>query len=191
MRSQPVATLSGFFDAGGLRHPAARRRHAGFRRAAPAHRAGPGSVDRPSILLLDEATSELDTLTEQAIYTNLDAISATTIVIAHRLSTIRNADLILVMDQGQIEAGPHDQLLARQGAYSTLVRAQSSGIGELAGARPGPAAARSTVGHQATASAGLPAGVRATPGREAPLQVTANRTGQLSGWRPRGSGRRT
>ena len=85
-------------------------------------------VHRPSILLLDEATSELDTVTEQKIYTNLDAISSTTIVIAHRLSTIRNADLILVMDQGRIvETGTHDQLMARQGAYSTLVLAQSAG----------------------------------------------------------------
>jgi ATP-binding cassette, subfamily B, bacterial len=87
-------------------------------------------VHRPSILLLDEATSELDTVTEQKIYTNLDAISATTIVIAHRLSTIRNADLILVMDQGRIvETGTHDQLLARQGAYSALVQAQSAAAG--------------------------------------------------------------
>jgi ATP-binding cassette, subfamily B, bacterial len=85
-------------------------------------------VHRPSILLLDEATSELDTLTEQKIYTNLDVISATTVVIAHRLSTIRNADLILVMDEGTIaEAGTHEQLLARGGAYSALVNAQSSG----------------------------------------------------------------
>jgi ABC-type bacteriocin/lantibiotic exporter with double-glycine peptidase domain len=87
-------------------------------------------VHRPSILLLDEATSELDTVTEQKIYTNLDAISSTTIVIAHRLSTIRNADLILVMDQGRIvETGTHDQLLARQGAYSALVEAQSAAAG--------------------------------------------------------------
>ncbi|MBV9093176.1 MAG: peptidase domain-containing ABC transporter, partial [Streptosporangiaceae bacterium] len=71
-------------------------------------------VHRPSILLLDEATSELDTATEQKIYANLDAISSTTIVIAHRLSTIRNADLILVMDEGRIvEGGTHEQLLAR------------------------------------------------------------------------------
>ena len=83
-------------------------------------------VHRPPILLLDEATSELDTVTEQKIYTNLDVISSTTIVIAHRLSTIRNADLILVMDQGRIvEAGSHEQLVSRQGAYAALVHAQS------------------------------------------------------------------
>ena len=83
-------------------------------------------VHRPSILLLDEATSELDTVTEQKIYTNLDVISSTTIVIAHRLSTIRNADLILVMDQGRIvEAGSHERLVSRQGAYAALVHAQS------------------------------------------------------------------
>jgi ATP-binding cassette subfamily B protein len=88
-------------------------------------------VHRPSILLLDEATSELDTVTEQKIYTNLDAISSTTIVIAHRLSTIRNADLILVMDEGKIvETGTHDQLMSRQKMYTALVQAQSS--------RPGP-----------------------------------------------------
>jgi ABC-type bacteriocin/lantibiotic exporter with double-glycine peptidase domain len=83
-------------------------------------------VHRPSILLLDEATSELDTVTEQKIYANLDVISSTTIVIAHRLSTIRNADLILVMDQGRIvEAGTHEQLVSCQGAYTALVHAQS------------------------------------------------------------------
>ena len=90
-------------------------------------------VHRPSILLLDEATSELDTVTEQKIYTNLDVISSTTIVIAHRLSTIRNADLILVMDEGRIvETGTHEQLLSRQGAYAALVHAQSSGTGQPA-----------------------------------------------------------
>jgi ATP-binding cassette, subfamily B, bacterial len=94
-------------------------------------------VHRPSILLLDEATSELDTVTEQSIYANLDAISSTTIVIAHRLSTIRNADLILVMDQGRIvETGTHEQLLSRHGAYAALVQAQSPG-GEQPALRPG------------------------------------------------------
>jgi ABC-type bacteriocin/lantibiotic exporter with double-glycine peptidase domain len=88
-------------------------------------------VHRPSILLLDEATSELDTVTEQNIYANLDAISSTTVVIAHRLSTIRNADLILVMDKGRIvETGTHEQLLSRRGTYAALVHAQSPG-GEL------------------------------------------------------------
>ena len=90
-------------------------------------------VHRPSILLLDEATSELDTATEQNIYTHLDAISSTTIVIAHRLSTIRNADLILVMDKGRIvETGTHEQLLSRQGVYAALVHAQSRGSDQRA-----------------------------------------------------------
>ncbi|HEY3651221.1 MAG TPA: peptidase domain-containing ABC transporter [Streptosporangiaceae bacterium] len=88
-------------------------------------------VHRPSILLLDEATSELDTMTEQKIYANLDVISSTTIVIAHRLSTVRNADLILVMDEGRIaETGTHEQLLVRGGAYTALVHAQSPGGGQ-------------------------------------------------------------
>ena len=79
---------------------------------------------RPAILLLDEATSELDTVTEQMVYHNLAALSATTIVIAHRLSTIRNADLIVVMDDGGIaETGTHGELLALNGLYSALARA--------------------------------------------------------------------
>ena len=57
-------------------------------------------VHRPAILLLDEATSALDTVTERAIQRELDALRCTRIVIAHRLSTIRDADLILVMEDG-------------------------------------------------------------------------------------------
>jgi ATP-binding cassette subfamily B protein len=94
-------------------------------------------VSRPAILLLDEATSELDTVTEEMVYRNLAAIRATTIVIAHRLSTIRNADLIVVMDDGRIaESGSHQELLALGGVYSALARAQSSMTGGTLVARP-------------------------------------------------------
>ena len=101
---------------------------------------------RPSILLLDEATSELDTVTEQNIYANLSAISSTIIVIAHRLSTVRNADLILVMDEGRIvEAGTHEQLVSRQGVYTALVHAQS-GAGQPATPMNGAAGDRALLG---------------------------------------------
>ena len=78
----------------------------------------------PPILVLDEATSALDTQTEQAVQEAIDAASAgrTTITIAHRLSTIRDADEIIVLDQGEIaERGRHDELLALGGRYAALV----------------------------------------------------------------------
>ncbi|GAB4195395.1 MAG: NHLP family bacteriocin export ABC transporter peptidase/permease/ATPase subunit [Wenzhouxiangellaceae bacterium] len=82
---------------------------------------------QPRILLLDEATSALDNMTEQAVYEELRHFNATRVVIAHRLSTIRHADRILVMDQGMIvESGSHDELLARDGHYARLVRANQS-----------------------------------------------------------------
>ena len=97
-------------------------------------------VHRPSILLLDEATSDLDTVTEQIVYQNLAALSSTTIVIAHRLSTIRNADLIVVMDEGRIvDSGVHDDLLERAAIYQNLVEAQSSLASGDAAPRPVPA----------------------------------------------------
>ncbi|KAI8331210.1 P-loop containing nucleoside triphosphate hydrolase protein [Chlamydoabsidia padenii] len=84
-------------------------------------------LKNPSILLLDEATSALDTQSERLVQKALDAAAAdrTTIVIAHRLSTIRNADLIVVMDQGDlVEQGTHNELLAQGGVYAELVKKQ-------------------------------------------------------------------
>ncbi len=79
----------------------------------------------PAILLLDEATSSLDVSTERIIEQNLNALSCTQIIIAHRLSTIRNADVILVLDQGRIvERGTHQELLAKNGYYADLIHDQ-------------------------------------------------------------------
>jgi ATP-binding cassette, subfamily B, multidrug efflux pump len=81
----------------------------------------------PTILILDEATSSVDTRTEVLLQNAMSAIRAnrTSFVIAHRLSTIRNADIILVMEDGDIvEQGHHTDLLARKGAYARLYNAQ-------------------------------------------------------------------
>jgi ATP-binding cassette subfamily B protein len=81
----------------------------------------------PRILILDEATSSVDTRTERLIQQALDQLleGRTSFVIAHRLSTIRNADLVLVLDQGQIvERGTHDELLSRKGFYYDLYMSQ-------------------------------------------------------------------
>lgn len=82
---------------------------------------------RPSVLILDEATSSVDTRTEVLVQKAMSALRSdrTSFVIAHRLSTIRDADLILVMEAGQIvEQGTHAELLAAGGAYSRLYEAQ-------------------------------------------------------------------
>ncbi|SFQ35223.1 ATP-binding cassette, subfamily B, multidrug efflux pump [Desemzia incerta] len=83
----------------------------------------------PDILILDEATSSVDTRLEKLIQEAMDKVmeGRTSFVIAHRLSTIRNADLILVMDQGSIiEQGTHDSLLAQGGFYANLYNSQFS-----------------------------------------------------------------
>ena len=81
----------------------------------------------PRILILDEATSAVDTETEKEIQKALDNLvqGRTTIAIAHRLSTLRKADRLVVMDRGEVvEVGPHDALMAKQGAYWRLYQAQ-------------------------------------------------------------------
>ena len=77
----------------------------------------------PKIVVLDEATASVDTITEQKIQAAIDQVikGRTSIVIAHRLSTVKNADIILVVDDGKIvEQGRHEELLAKKGYYYTL-----------------------------------------------------------------------
>ncbi|KAI4983541.1 hypothetical protein ZWY2020_025407 [Hordeum vulgare] len=96
----------------------------------------------PKILLLDEATSALDTESERVVQEALDlaSVGRTTIVVAHRLSTIRNADMIAVMQYGEVkELGSHEELIADEnGLYSSLVRLQqtreSNEVDEVSGA---------------------------------------------------------
>lgn len=83
----------------------------------------------PKILILDEATSSVDTRTEVLIQKGMDALmeGRTSFVIAHRLSTIRNADAILVLNEGDIvEIGDHESLMRRNGFYTKLYNAQFS-----------------------------------------------------------------
>jgi len=88
-------------------------------------------IRNPDILLLDEATSALDSESELAIQQSLDRAMTqkTSLVIAHRLSTIKNANRILVLDQGRIiEVGTHQDLLTKNGIYKSLIEMQALGI---------------------------------------------------------------
>lgn len=87
-------------------------------------------VAEPSILILDEATSSVDTRTELLLQRAMEAVQhgRTSFVIAHRLSTIRDADLVLMMENGDIvEQGTHDELIAMKGAYWKLYNSQFEG----------------------------------------------------------------
>ncbi len=93
-------------------------------------------VSEPKILIFDEATSSVDTRTEIAIQRAMDRLmeGRTSFIIAHRLSTIRDADLILVMKDGDIvETGRHEELLARGGFYAELYQSQFANAAEEAG----------------------------------------------------------
>ena len=86
----------------------------------------------PSILILDEATSSIDSESEEIIQQAIEKLvkDRTSIVIAHRLSTIQNADKILVLDKGQlVEAGTHEELLAKGGHYAGLHEMQFGAAG--------------------------------------------------------------
>lgn len=82
-------------------------------------------------LILDEATSNVDTRTEELVQQAMDKLTKgrTSFIIAHRLSTIKNADLILVMNEGDIiEQGTHEELLEKQGFYANLYNSQFDSV---------------------------------------------------------------
>ncbi len=82
-------------------------------------------VNRPRILIFDEATSALDNRTQAIVSQSLKKLKATRIVVAHRLSTIKDADLIHVMDKGELaESGTYEELMAKDGLFTKLARRQ-------------------------------------------------------------------
>jgi len=86
-----------------------------------------GMIKDAPFLILDEATSNVDTRTEELVQQAMDKLTQgkTSFIIAHRLSTIKNADLILVMKDGNIiEQGNHNELMEKQGAYAELYNSQ-------------------------------------------------------------------
>ena len=90
-------------------------------------------IENSPFLILDEATSNVDTRTEELVQKAMDKLTKgrTSFIIAHRLSTIKNADIILVMQEGNIiEQGNHDELMAKNGFYAELYNSQFSKTGE-------------------------------------------------------------
>jgi len=86
-----------------------------------------GMIEETPLLILDEATSNVDTRTEELVQKAMDKLTEgkTSFIIAHRLSTIKNADLILVMREGNIvEVGNHDELMKKNGFYADLYNSQ-------------------------------------------------------------------
>ena len=84
-------------------------------------------IQNAPFLILDEATSNVDTRTEELVPKAMDKLTEgkTSFIIAHRLSTIKNADLILVMNEGNIiEQGTHDELMKQNGFYAELYNSQ-------------------------------------------------------------------
>jgi ATP-binding cassette subfamily B protein len=93
-------------------------------------------VINPQILILDEATANIDSFTELEIQRALKALFAgrTCLVIAHRLATVRDADLIIVLQQGKIvEQGPHEALMAKSGLYANLYASSHGSFDDLPG----------------------------------------------------------
>ncbi|MDP6943863.1 MAG: ATP-binding cassette domain-containing protein, partial [Myxococcota bacterium] len=114
-------------------------------------------VANPRVLLLDEATANIDTYTEMLIQRALSELLSdrTAVVIAHRLSTVRNADKIMVVDDGRIaEQGTHDELMALDGLYARLYSYATDGVGEdgdvVFGEQPKPAARNGSNGADGT-----------------------------------------
>ena len=80
---------------------------------------------KPSIIICDEATSALDNRTQAIVTKSLDRLKATRIVVAHRLSTIRNADRIIVLDEGRVaESGTFEELVKQGGLFAAMVKRQ-------------------------------------------------------------------